>query len=131
MELCAIFSTPAKAPMSKTSKSSPSITVTGTINSRQSLHNNFAPRVGLRTSGKHHRSTSFFYCGLPPREIGRPRFSHSFLHGRPSVLPTPLLFESSRGQKCKTPQWASAFLMLRTWDNVRQCLIEELSPTPL
>src|SRR3990167_4955184 len=26
--------------------------------------------------------------------LGNPRFSQSFLHGRPRVLPTPLLFES-------------------------------------
>src|SRR3989344_2355967 len=46
-------------------------------------------RTRTRTPGKHHKSTSFFYAGVPPRKIGRPQFSQSFLHGKPAGSPTP------------------------------------------
>ena len=47
-------------------------------------------------SGKHHKSTSFFYDGVPSRKIGRPRFSHSFLHGKTNVFPTAFFYKGQR-----------------------------------
>jgi len=41
-------------------------------------------------SGKHHKSTSFFYDGVPSRKIGRPRFSNGLRPAfRNGELPFP------------------------------------------